>query len=369
MIKTGGMGNNKEYEKKFTPNEKTKKVIAGILASVSGVSGFVVASSIIGYDLFFKRYERPDYRITPGEYCYERIKDRLTRSEFFYKTETSELKGYYYPSAQGKGLVVVVHGIHAGGDDYLPLIEYVVNHGYNVFSYNVTGTYESKGDSTVGMCQSLVDLDGTLTYLKSLPAFKNQPLFLIGHSWGGYAVTSVLELHKDIRACAGIAPMNDGSKIMMETARRYAGELAVAPKPVFDAYQKILFGKYVEYNGVRGINSVDIPVLIAQGKTDKVITYDGHSITAHKAEITNPNVVYYDGYGLQGDHNNIWHSFEAAEYQNKVAEGLKALKKAKGKKLTIDEKAAYYRNVDHRLYSEVNEKLLSKIIEMFDKQL
>lgn len=368
MIKKVGKGNNKGYEN-YTPNGKKQKVIAGLLASLTGVSGMVVAASVFGYDAFFSRYERPDYRIKPGEYCFERIQDRLTRSEFFYKTKSAELKGYYYPSAQNKGLVVVVHGIHAGADDYLPLIEYMVNHGYNVFAYNCTGTYESKGDSTVGMCQSLVDLDETLTYLKGIKAFRDQPTFLIGHSWGGYAVTSALALHDHIRACVGIAPMNDGSKMMVEKAEQYVGDMANMSKPVFAAYQKILFGKYVEYNGVRGINARHIPVLIAQGKTDKVITYDGQSVTAHKTEITNPNVIYYDGYGLQGDHNNIWHSFEAAEYQNEIQKGLKALQKAKGKKLTNEEKAMYYEGVDHRLYSAVNEALLSRIVTMFDSQI
>jgi cephalosporin-C deacetylase-like acetyl esterase len=366
MFKNQANSENKEYAKQKTNSSKTKKVITAILATITGFSSVTVASAVIAHEAMFARYERPDYSLYPGEYYYERVKDRLPRQEFYYQTKLAKLKGYYYPSMEGKGLVVVAHGFHAGADDYLPLIEYVVQNGYNVFAYDTTGTYDSEGDSTVGMCQSLVDLDNTLSYIKSTSAYSGMPLFLIGHSWGGYAVSSVLALHEGIKACACIAPMNSGFKIMLEKGEQYVGKLATTTKPIINAYQKILFGDYIEYDGVRGINSVDIPVFIAQGVDDKIITYNGQSITAHKSEITNPNVIYYDGVGTYGDHNNIWHSQESALYQKQVESELKSLRRQKGEKLTNEEKAAYYATVNHALYSEVNKPLLDKIIKMFD---
>jgi hypothetical protein len=150
-------------------------------------------------------------------------------------------------------------------------------------------------------------------------------------------------------------------------AKEYVGKLADTAKPIFTAYQKLLFKNYVKYNGVMGINSVDIPVLIAQGVDDKTITYDGQSVMAHKEEITNPNVRYYVGYGEQGDHNNIWHSVRAANYQKEVESQLKKLQIEKGGKLTDDEKREFYKSVDHTLYSEVNEELMEQIVAMFDK--
>ena len=138
---------------------------------------------------------------------------------------------------------------------------------------------------------------------------------------------------------------------------------------IYCAYQKILFKDYVKYNGLRGINSGSIPVLIAQGIDDTTITYDKQSIMAYKEQITNPNVVYYEGFGLQGDHNNIWHSKESAIYQSEVASMLKKLEIEKKGKLTDAEKAAFYEGVDHALYSEINPALFQQILEMFDKQI
>ena len=347
---------------------RRKKVTIGILATAAGISVTTAASAIIAYEVMFQRVKRPDYALWAGEYCYERVQDKLLRSEFFYTVNDVKLKGYYYESSQNKGLVVLSHGMKSGGDDYLPIIEYMVNAGYNVFSYNCTGTYESEGDGLVGMCQSLIDLEGTLAYIQSVDALSQMPLFLIGHSWGGYAATSVLSLCKEVRACASIAAMHDACDLMVEKAEEYVGSLGKMPKPFFDVYQRLLFDDYVEYNAIRGINESNIPVLVAHGTSDKTISYNKQSIITYKDKITNPRVQYYVGEGLQGSHTGIWHSVRSEEYQAQVKAEFKALKKAKGD-LTHEEKAAFYAGVDHALYSEVNEELMRQIVKLFDENL
>ena len=271
--------------------------------------------------------------------------------------------------AHSKGLVVVSHGLHAGADEYLPLILEFTKGGYAVFAYDVTGTYSSGGESTVGMCQSLVDLDRALTFVKGCGIGQNQPIFLVGHSWGGYAVTSVLALHSDVKACVAIAPVNSGPDMIVQKGEEYVGKLAYVSKPVLDVYQRVLFGKYVSYDGVKGMNSTDIPVLIAQGVDDTVVTMNGQSVTAHRNEITNPNVSYYYGKGSQGTHTGIWHSDASEEYQRKIASELKLLEMERGRALTDEEKAVFYQSVDHRLYSEVNKELLELIFDTFERAL
>ncbi|MBR1975281.1 MAG: alpha/beta fold hydrolase [Clostridia bacterium] len=346
-----------------------KKIVAALVGSMAGVSGLAVSSAILAYDAIFPRYERPDYAITAGQYCYDRVKDEITRKELYYPSGKVKLKGYYYEATEAKGLVVVVHGFKSGSDNYLPITQYLVENGYNVFSYDCTGTYDSEGDSNIGWCQQLIDLDHTISYLQRTSPYRNQPLFLLGHSWGGYAVSSVLSLKSGIRGVACLAPMNNGSTIMIEKGEQYAGKIAYSAKPVFSTYQRVLFGKYVEESGVKGINSIDVPVLIAQGVDDKTITYNEQSIMAKKSEITNPNVQYYIGKGLQGSHDGIWHSKEALLYQAEVESELKLLEMEKGSALSYEEKVEFYKTVDHKLYSAVNEELMDQIIKMFDGEL
>ena len=362
-----------DYEKnepnKRPPNKRMKKIVMLIAASLAGVSTTAIASTLIAYDAMFARYERPDYALTPGLYCYERIEASLSRETMSVLSGEVDLAAYYYPVEDPKGLVVLAHGFRAGADDYLPLIEAIVKGGYAVFTYDVTGNYSSGGESGVGMCQQLKDLDTVLSYLAVNDPFAEMPKLLVGHSWGGYAAASVLSLHKEVKACVLLAPMNNGATIMIEKSEQYAGKLAYTAKPVFDLYQKYLFGSYTKQNGVVGINSTDIPILIAQGVEDTVIAHDKQSITAHLSEITNPNVTVYYGTGSQGTHTGIWHSREAEEYARTVESELKLLAWQKGEELTYEEKVAFYKTVDHRLYSDVNSELMSLIFETFDKGL
>ena len=216
------------------------------------------------------------------------------------------------------------------------------------------------------MCESLVDLDNTLTYLNKDVRFKELNKFLIGHSWGGYAVTSVLSLHDEIKACASIAGLNDGYTMIYEKGSQYAGKLALLSKPFLDVYQRYLFKDYVEYNAVKGINKNNIPILIAHGVDDEVISYNLQSIIAQKEHITNPNVIYYIGKGVLGKHNSIWHSIESYIYQQEVKSELKYKEFEKGTELTDKEKQAFYKEVDHKLYSEINKELFDLIIKMFN---
>ncbi len=346
-----------------------QKILITSIALITGLSCTVVSSSLLAYNTLFTRYERPNYVLHAGNYYYERMQNQLYREEFYFTSNKERLKGYFYPALYSKGLVVVSHGYHAGADDYLPIIQYLVNANFSVFAYDMTGTYDSGGDGLVGWCQSLIDLDYALKHVSSREEFNRQPLFLLGHSWGGYAVTSVLALHKNVKACAAIAPMNNASTIMVEKIGQYVGKFANLPKPVIDAYQKYLFKDYVEHNGVKGINSVDIPVLIAHGVDDEIITYNKQSITSHKDKIKNPNVIYYDGIGLQAGHSSILLSKEAVSYQKQIDNALKLIQNQKGNKLTVAEQISFFDSVDHALFSQVNEQLMSEIVVMFNKTI
>ena len=348
---------------------KRRKAVEAVGILMGGIGGATVAAFIEVYDRIFPRFERPDYDLKPGIYCYDRISKELPREELDIASKKNKLRAYYYKQDDSLGLVVVAHGMHSGADDYLPIIKYLYDNKFNVLSFNYTGTYESEGDSTVGMCQSLIDLDNVIEYIQNNDEFKNQSLFLLGHSWGGYAVSSVIALKKNIKAVAAIAPMNDGYNMFLEKGQQYAGKAGLMPKPFFDVYQKYLFRKYTEYNGLIGINSADIPVLVAQGIDDKVITFDGQSIMAHKDEITNPNVKYYIGKGLCGDHDDIWHSVDSIVYRLECESDLKLLKIQKGDSLTDEEKKEYYKTIDHYRYSEVNKDLMNQIIDLFKEAL
>ena len=358
-------GTQKNAPKKKKGGFKKKALIA-VLVSLTGLSTAAVVGAKLGYDAIFSRYERPDYALVAGAYCDARAKRGLNRELRSFYSDGVRLQGYYYPAPSPKGLTVVCHGIHAGADDYLPIVEYMVDAGYSVFSFDYKGTYDSDGDSTVGMCESLVDLDHALDYIERTKEFDALPITLIGHSWGGYTAASVLPLHDRIVACATIAAPNNGYTLILEKGEQYGGQLASKgiPEIFLNVYQKFLFGKYTEYNAVRGINSTKIPVLIAHGDHDNVINIALQAIYAHKNELRSNNVQYYCASGVQSGHDSVWHSKASAQYQAELESKIKSVKKSKT--MSYEEKAAFFGEIDHRLYSEVNEELFEKIVKMFD---
>lgn len=349
---------------------KENAKLLGKLALKTGLQIGTILGAKALYDSLFPRYEKPDIHTIFGEFDYSRVNDRLPRTTFFFPSGRWKLQGYFYPCSGAKKMVVVCHGMHAGADDYLPFIAYFVDHGYAVFTYDCQGTYASQGNSTVGMCTPLVNLDHALTYIEKEPQLSKYKLYLFGHSWGGYAATSVLSLHKNICGCAAVAPFNSGYTLFVEKGEEYAGPFKDSlvggfPKDFLDTYQALLFKDYAKLDGVKGINSTKIPVLIAHGTRDFVISFRHQSIICHKDEIRQKNVTYYVGDGTQAGHNTILHSERAVAYQKQVEKELKRLKKEADRELTPEEQAAFCRSVDHALYSEVNLELMQAVLNVF----
>ena len=355
-------------------NLKNGAKMLGRIALTTGLQIGTILAAKTAYDSFFKRYEKRDINTVFGEFDYSRVEEKLKRTAFFFPSGRWKLQGYFYPCPDAKGMVVVCHGMHAGADDYIPFIAYFVRNGYAVFTYDCQGTYASEGDSTVGMCTPLVNLDHALTYIKKHKQLSQYPLFLFGHSWGGYAATSVLAFHQNILGCAAVAPFNSGYTLFVEKGEEYSGPFADKltngfPREFLDAYQKMLFKDYTTHNAVKGINSTKVPVYIAHGNRDMVISFDLQSVISHRNEIRKRNVTYYIGTDAQAGHNTILHSPRAVAYQEQITKDLKRLKKAYDRELTQEEQAGFCNSVDHALYSEVNMEMMQAIVNMFDKAL
>ncbi len=326
------------------------------------------------YSSFFKRYEKKDLFRIYGEFDYSRVKDKIKRKLFNFDTDTDTLQGYFYTAENSKGLVVVCHGMRSGADDYLPFIMYFVSNGYSVFTYDCKGTYASGGDSTVGMCTPLIDLDYAIRYIKNNNDLSKYPLFIFGHSWGGYAATSVLSIHKNIKAVAAIAPFNDAYTLIEDKGMQFTGPFSDNlirgfPKAFLEVYQKHLFNDYTKYTAVKGINSTDIPVLIAHGERDFIISFNGQSVISHRKEIRKNNVFYYIGKAQQGGHNTILHSLKAIHYQKNTEKLLKTLEDENDDTLSEEQLINFCNNINHSLYSQVNEELMNKVISLFNSTL
>ncbi|NLB43431.1 MAG: alpha/beta hydrolase [Clostridiales bacterium] len=272
----------------------------------------------------------------------------------------------YNGEDQDQGLVVVVHGLGGGADSYLPQITYFIDQGWCVFAYDVTGSFDSEGKTTKGFPQALIDLDAALTYINSQPEYTNLPIMLFGHSWGGYVVANALHYNHEIAGIVTVSGANSPMAMILEQGKRMMGGFIYTQYPYLWLYQRILFGKTASLNAVDAINGSDVPVLIIHGTDDEMVAYEGSSIIANIADITNPNVkVISMNEPDRNGHNNLFRSDTAIEYINEINIQYRELFDHYEQNIPYEVKQGFYSKVDRSLAQEISQGLMDDIQAFF----
>lgn len=335
-------------------------VVAGIL--VVSLIVFLVVKKII--DGIFKRIERPNYSSLVQ---FKDVKKDYPAELLKFKSGANMLQGYLLGKENTKGLVVVVHGLGGGAEGYLSESLYFAKQGYQVFSYDNTGYHLSEGKNSVGLPQAVEDLDAALTFIEQEERFADLPVYLFGHSWGGYAVTAVLNLSHKITAVASVSGFNNPNKMIREWAKRIMGKGYFTVCPFMVLHQRLSFGKKLDIMGVDGINKAGIPVLLAHGSKDTTVRIDGAALISCKEEITNPKVQYLLWEKeKQNGHLDVLYAVDATEYGRQVSKAWAELQKLTKNKVAEEDKAEFFANVDKTRSSAGNEELMEQIVRFFE---
>ena len=280
--------------------KRKKKGIVPVLMRVAFFTAFFllgwtiiipyIAARAIYDSVFGTRVRRMCKTVT-----YDDDKDVRNRQRMDFYSGKNMLGAYLYTAKngkKGKALVLVCHGIGCNMDGYLNRTQYFVRKGYDVFTFDMTGTCTSEGKNIKGLNQSKIDLHNALEFIRSQSRFKDMPVLIYGHSWSGYASANVLNYgHDDLAGVATLSGFNNTWDTMYFHAQRYVGKMAILYKPWNALVEKIKFGKFAGGTGVSGINKYNGPVLVSHSKDDPTVPYSC-SIIAHRDEITNPRVEY-----------------------------------------------------------------------------
>ena len=86
--------------------------------------------------------------------------------------------------------------------------------------------------------------------------FNGLPVYLFGHSWGGYAVCAVLRTNHKIKAVASVAGFNKPNIMIVEWAKRVAGKWAYIAIPFMKINQRLSFGKKMDITICRPATSL-----------------------------------------------------------------------------------------------------------------
>lgn len=242
------------------------------------------------YDRIFARYDEPapvpeslTAMVEAREICHFPAGDYL-------------LTGYYYGKtapAEANGLIVLVPGFCAGGDDYLWQISELLDYGWGVFTFDATGTLRSEGKNQVGFSQLVPDLEACLKYVEKNKNFGYNALVLLGHSRGAYAACCVLAQTEDVAAVVSVSGVNSAMEAVMELSTQAVGPVSYGNYGFLWLYQAMLFGRdTLGLQAAEVISREGVPVLVVHGTEDGQIPADSASIIAHKEEITSQQVEY-----------------------------------------------------------------------------
>lgn len=206
--------------------------------------------------------------------------------------ENIKLVGYWYNKKENQPIIIFSQGIGTRVIGYINEINYFASNGYTVFAFDNTGCGESEGKNIRGLPQSVVDLDCVLSYIESLGEYKDEKIFLYGHSWGGFAVCAVNNFSHRVSGVVERSGFNSTTKMIHRVVTdRQNKVVADIINPFVKIYQFLKFGKYANITAVNGINSTNVPVMLMHSYDDEVVAFDV-GIVNYKAEITNPNVVF-----------------------------------------------------------------------------
>jgi alpha-beta hydrolase superfamily lysophospholipase len=289
------------FIKKRSFKKKLKVIIIALLIYI--FLSFAVTKII--YDISFKRYDsQSDVSKMP-----EKISEIVrTRDICFFESGKNTLCGYFYKSG-GLALVVVAPGFNASADMYLPQIRDFLEQGYDVFTFDYTGSCNSEGKSAVGFSQEILDLDNALKFIENNDKFVYNNILLFGHSRGGYSVCGVLNKNHNISAVVTVSGIDSAMDGIMMPAVKKIGNIAYGNFANLWLYQTMLFGAdTVNMEASEEISAVDTPVLVVHGKNDDVVSVNRFSIISHKEEIEekcdNAKFIICDTKGKDG-HTNL----------------------------------------------------------------
>lgn len=139
----------------------------------------------------------------PDNPCYLRFEDYpfLKREEYVCGYYGKAIRGYLYSDKNvinPKGFIILSHGFFGTHVQYLLDISMLAKAGYLVLAYDQYGCGLSDGKNQDNLSVAIFVLENVIHDVNKRHLNNDLPIYLYGHSWGGYAVSGALKNYGDI---------------------------------------------------------------------------------------------------------------------------------------------------------------------------
>lgn len=320
-------------------------IVVGIIICLLVI--FFIFAKLIHRRIFGQRFE-PD-----GIVKYYALEDypNLKEEKVEITTKKGFLRGrlYFYQREEYKGILVFSHGMWGSHKAYLQEMEALARNGYKVLGIDAYGTELSDGKNIRGLGNSLLTLTLAVSYVKK--TYPLEKIYVMGHSWGGFAAANIAKYHKDIQGIVAMSPFLSVTKILKHQLPKILHFLL----PFIVLIDAIHCGKYSFANARKTLKNTEIQTLILHSKDDQMVPYST-STGLLQRKLHNPYVSYLI---VDNKHHNPDYSLEALAYTQEAFSKIKTIKDE-------EEKLEYRKNLDYHKMGELDEKVFDHILDFLN---
>ncbi len=293
---------------------------------------------------------------------YNDVKDKYNRDEYEFLSKKKKLKAYLY-KGNNDSLIIYAHGMCPGHQGYLSDIIHLIDLGYNVFTYDFTGTGSSEGKHYCGLNQQYFDLLKAISFVKNNHLFGYKHVHLYGHSMGGYAVACMND--PIINSIVSISGFDSPIEELLSVFGKNQSKMVIFfVKLMLKMKYFIDFGNKGNLKAHKILKNSNINTLIIQGNNDELVDYLHQSIYSKKDLINNEKIKFL----LIEDenhnkHNTIIASTECVKYQKPFIDRFnQALKEGKS---NYDAKQEMIKEIDRFKFNVANDELMDLINDFY----
>ncbi len=283
----------------------------------------------------------------------------------------NELSGFLYRPPLSRGLILYVHGIGGCTTDWYAIGQNEwLKRGYAVLAIDLTASGYSKGYGIPSLSQSAFDVAEAVRFVKKNLELKNMPLFLFGHSWGGYGVSAAMNFFSknEVNAVAELSGFASPIQEMLALPEAKLNGISLGdPKPLEDAlYARA--GENGNLSAIAGIQNSSVPFICVHGDADATVLYQGASILNEAKYFPNVTPLLLKG----RDHVNVFLSHEACLKRDAALKAIAEMKKQYGNNfcaLNEEQKAIATHLIDRFACSITNQSMFDTIDQFFQSHL
>ena len=186
----------------------------------------------------------------------------------------NNLRGYFYTQkavVPYRAVVVFAHGFGSGQLSYIKEIDALTRAGFRVLGFDRTGTWTSGGRKLGGFYQGVLDLRAALRFLQKEPTYFADPVFLVGHSWGGNIVCQVLASSPTVKGVVSFSGFDQEEELVTDHIRKMFHFPTGFLKPYFRLVRRIHYGRQALRPCSDILRETTVPTLLFHGEDDPII--------------------------------------------------------------------------------------------------